>query len=218
MLKKTIRYINPFTGELVTEDHYFHISKSDLVEMEMEELKEEYRKPDGTQLTGMQAKLQRIVDSEDGKAIMAELKEMIRRSYGKKEGDRFLKSQAIWEEFASTAAFSELIFELCTNATAASEFIAGIVPSNLDQIAAEVREQAEQQAKAIDPTGITTPTPEPLTAARVHNPGTEASAERQQELRRATPDNPVELTRVDILEMDDEVLRSGLAEGRYKFS
>src|SRR3954469_23361376 len=130
MLKKTITYENPFTEQEVSEEHYFHISKADLVEMEMEEHKATYTDKEGKELTGMQAKLQKIVDSEDGKAIMFEFKDIIRRAYGKKDGDRFLKSKEIWEEFASTEAFSQLIFEVCTDATAASEFINGIVPNN----------------------------------------------------------------------------------------
>src|SRR3982751_1848676 len=100
MLKKIIKYTNPFTEQELSEEHYFHISKADLVEMEMEEHGAKYIK-DGETLTGMQAKLQRIIDSQDGRAIMSEIKDMIRRSYGKKDGDRFLKSKEIWDDFAS---------------------------------------------------------------------------------------------------------------------
>jgi hypothetical protein len=142
LLKKTITYTNPFTDEEVTEDHYFHISKADLVEMEMEEHKAEYTSKNGEKLTGLQAKLQKIVDSEDGKAIIAEFKDIIRRAYGKKDGDRFLKSKEIWEEFSSTEAYSQLIFEVCTDAKVSGEFINGIIPNNLEQIAKEIREQA----------------------------------------------------------------------------
>ena len=81
MLKKTITYTNPFTEQEVTEEHYFHISKADLVEMEMEENKAAYTDKEGNRLTGMQAKLQQIVDSEDGKAIMAEFKDRLRALY-----------------------------------------------------------------------------------------------------------------------------------------
>jgi hypothetical protein len=193
MLKKTIIYTNPFTEKEVTEDHYFHISKADLVEMEMEEHGVKYEK-DGNQLTGMQAKLQRVIDSEDGKAIMFEFKDIIRRAYGKKDGDRFLKSTAIWEDFSATEAFSQLLWELCTNATAAAEFMNGIVPGNLEQIAAEVREQAAKEKLELqpepqsDPTGLT------------------------------NEDTPRVLTRVDLTEMDAADLTSGLASGRYKLS
>jgi hypothetical protein len=142
MLKKRITFTNPFTDQEVTEEHYFHISKADLVEMEMEEHSARYMK-DGEELTGMQAKIQRIVDSEDGKAIMTELKDIIRRAYGRKEGDRFVKSKETTDDFAASEAFSQLLFELCTNATAATEFINGIVPNNLEAMAAEIAAQAQ---------------------------------------------------------------------------
>jgi hypothetical protein len=199
LLKKVITYTNPFTDEKVTEEHYFHISKADLVEMEMEENKAAYTNKEGKQFTGMQAKLQQIVDSEDGKAIMAEFKDIIRRAYGKKEGDRFLKSSAIWEEFAATEAYSQLIFEICTDAGASAEFINGIIPNNLEQIAKEVREQAETAEReeaigpkaslAVEPSNGGTPVPEPRT-----------------------------LTREEAAAMEHAELSSGLAEGRYKLS
>lgn len=199
MLKKVIRYTNPFTDQEVIEEHYFHISKADLVEMEMEENKTTYTDKEGKKLTGMQAKLQQIADSEDGKAIMAEFKDIIRRSYGKKEGDRFLKSQTIWDEFVATEAYSQLIFEVCTDAEASAEFINGIIPNNLEQIAAEVREKVEKAEReetigpkanlAVEPSNGTTATVEPRT-----------------------------LNREEAAAMDHAELSSGLAEGRYKLS
>ena len=199
MLKKTITYNNLFTDEEVTEEHYFHISKADLVQMEMEEHSAKYTDKEGKELTGMQAKLQRIVDSEDGKAIMEEIRDIIRRSYGRKDGDRFLKSSEIWEHFAATEAYSQLIFDLCTNADAAAEFMNGIVPSNLEQIALEARAIAEKESSTPaeeasanldgnDPTGLTTET------------------------------TPRILTQAEIEEMDSHELKSGLAAGRYKLS
>jgi hypothetical protein len=99
LLKKSITYENPFTQQEVTEEHYFHISKADMVEMEMEEHAEKYTKWDkvlnkNVEFTGIQAKIQRLVDTEDGKTIMTILKDLILRAYGKKEGDRFVKNKA----------------------------------------------------------------------------------------------------------------------------
>lgn len=198
MLKKVITYTNPFTDKEMTEEHYFHISKADLVEMEMEENKATYTK-DGKELSGMQAKLQQIVDSEDGKAIMAEFKDIVRRSYGKKDGDRFLKSREIWEEFASSEAYSQLLFEICTDAEASGEFINGIIPNNLDQIAAEIRAKAAEKA---------TPT-EALTVAEL---------EKQYPVGTPAESNPQVLTQTEVAEMDSDELKSGLATGRYKLS
>jgi len=203
MLKKTITFVNPFTDQTVTEEHYFHISKADLVEMEMEEHTAEYTKSDGEKLTGMQAKIQKIVDSEDGKAIMTELKDIIRRSYGRKEGDRFLKSKDISDDFMSSEAFSQLFFDLCTNAEDAAAFMNGIIPNNIEQIADEVRKQAEQADRPTDPTGLSEPTP---------------PSPREKEIQEATPDKPVTLNRDELLRMDDGPLRLGLGDGRYKLA
>lgn len=210
MLKKVITYTNPFTEEQVSEEHYFHISKADLVEMEMEEHKDVYEK-DGETLTGMKAKLQRIIDSEDGKAILVEIKDMIRRSYGKKEGERFVKSPELWAEFSSSEAFSQLIFDLCTDAQQASGFINGIVPKNMDQIAAEVGERA---AKVESPRSAET-------QALI-------DAEKERVLAAGKPESdptgltngitPRVLTSAEVAEMDADELKSGLATGRYKLS
>jgi hypothetical protein len=199
LLKKVITYTNPFTEKEVTEEHYFHISKADLVEMEMEENKAAYRDKEGNELTGMQAKLQQIVDSEDGKAIMAEFKDIIRRAYGKKEGDRFLKSPAIWEEFASSEAYSQLIFEICTDANASADFINGIIPNNLEQIAREVREQAEKQDMA-------------ATATVTEGENGSMPAEEPVDVIAEI------LTPAEVAGMDAVELKSGLASGKYKLS
>ncbi len=199
MLKKTITYENPFTGQPVSEDHYFHISKADLIEMEMEEHKDEYTAKDGRKLTGMQAKLQRIVDSEDGKAILIELKDMVRRSYGRKEGDRFIKSPDIWAEFSSSEAFSQLIFDLCTNATAAAEFINGVVPGDLERVAEEVRQRAEQATTTEIPAETKVDT-----ALNGDGPSDDSTGPRL-------------LTTAEMREMDANDLQEGLASGRYQY-
>jgi hypothetical protein len=218
LLKRPITYTNPFTDEEVTETHYFHISKADLMEMEVEEHKDRYTSKDGRDLTGMEAKLQRIVDSEDGKAIMREFKDIIRRSYGKKDGDRFIRNQAIWEEFSSSEAYSQLLFELLTQGDSAAQFIAGVIPGNLEQIAAEVRAQATREGDA--PTA-TSPAPAPAPVG-AEDPGAEQAAGqkelRQNEIKNATAENPVLLTRDELVAMGDDEFRSGLAEGRYKLS
>lgn len=211
MLKKTITYDNLFTEQQVTEEHYFHISKADLVEMEVTEHQQEYTSSTGEKLTGMQAKLQRIVDSKDGKAIMAEFKDIIRRSYGKKDGDRFLKSPEIWADFSSSEAFSQLLWELCTDASAAAEFINGIVPGNLDQIAAEVREKAAE----ITAEQATGGSQQSAAVAAVERVGEELGAD-MSELKRDV--EPRVLTLSEAQELDQDELKSGLATGRYKLS
>src|SRR4051812_35132692 len=146
MLKKSITYVNPFTNEEMREDHYFHISKADLIEMQMENLDEpEVTDPNtGRKLEGFPAKLQRIINDNDGKEVLVVVKDMVRRSYGKRVGDRHVQSQEIWEEFTSTEAWSQLYFELCTDAEAQADFMNGIFPS--DMLAEANKLAATQQA------------------------------------------------------------------------
>lgn len=204
MLKKTITYTNPFTEQDVTEDHYFHISKADLVEMEMGEHRTKYTAKDGQELTGMQAKIQKIVDAEDGGAILLEIKAMIQRAYGKKVGDRFVKNAEIWEEFSSSEAYSQLIYDLCTNAEEAGKFMTGIVPSGLDLEAA--RKIAEQSADIAD-------------AEEAQAPQSVQSVTPLPEVPQgASADEPRLISRVDAINMDAADLQSGLATGRYKLS
>lgn len=127
MLKKSITYTD-FNGQPVTEDHFFHLSAADLIELEMSET------------GGYSAVLQKIIDSQDGKTIMSEFKKLIMLSYGVKseDGKRFIKNQELRDNFLQSEAFSALFVELCTDAEAASAFANGIVPPNLDQIKSKI--------------------------------------------------------------------------------
>ena len=227
MIQKEITYENPFNGQKVTETHYFHISKADLVEMEIEEHGTTYSTVvDGEQkeLTGMQAKLQRIVDTEDGRAIMIEFKDIIRRSYGVKEGERFVKTEENWKDFSSSEAFSQLLFELCTQPDAAAEFINGVVPSNLDEISAEVQQQAEKiaagrEAQAKAKTAATPAEGDTPAEGHPSDPAaTPVTATLAERIEAATSENPVTLTQSELADIDSDTLKSGLATGRIKTS
>lgn len=222
MLIKSITYENPFTEEKVTENFYFHISKADLVKMEVEEHKEKYTDGKGKTLTGMMAKLQRIVDAEDGKAMMPTFEDIIRRSYGRKDGDRFMRSEEIWADFKGSGAFDELMFELCTNAEAAAEFINGALPGNLEQIAAEI---AAEQAASKKPAAKKKAAAKKRAAGQEEMVTRDAPAiaavdklEREEQLRQASSDNPVELTRIEMTEMESDELQNGLASGKFILS
>lgn len=122
MLKKSITY-EDYDGEVLTEDFYFHLSKAELVELEVAEK------------GGLAKKLQDIVSSEDGAQIIAVFKDIILASYGVKseDGKRFIKSDDIRNGFAQTDAYSTLFMELATDAKAAAEFVNGIVPKSLSK-------------------------------------------------------------------------------------
>ena len=120
MLKKKITYTD-YDGNERTEDFYFNLTKTEVVDMETG--------VDG----GMQKMLEKIVAEKDNRRIMETFKEIVARAYGEKsaDGKRFVKSHELSEAFMQTEAYSELFMELLTNATSASVFINGILPQEL---------------------------------------------------------------------------------------
>ena len=63
------------------------------------------------------------------------MKDIILKSYGVKspDGRRFIKNQEVRDAFVQTEAYSQLFMELATNAQAASDFVAGIIPAKTDE-------------------------------------------------------------------------------------
>lgn len=121
MLKKTIMY-KDFDDTERTEDFYFNLSRAEVLEMEM-----------GT--TGGLAKmLEKIVSEKDSKRIVETFKDIVLKSYGEKsaDGKRFIKTKELSDDFAQTTAYSDLFMELATDAKAATAFIKGIIPVQIE--------------------------------------------------------------------------------------
>jgi len=85
MIKKEITFTN-FNDEEVTEEHYFHLSKSELIDMELE--------TEG----GLSTKLAAIVEGADVKEILQTFRDIIAKSYGQRDpvnASKFFKSPRI---------------------------------------------------------------------------------------------------------------------------
>ena len=120
MLPREIEY-EDFDGNKQKETFYFHLSKPELIELEVGES------------DGMSTMLERIIKSEDRKEIVSWFKKIVLLSYGIKseDGKRFIKSDELRTEFSQTAAYASLFEELATNADAAAKFVNGILPKDL---------------------------------------------------------------------------------------
>ena len=125
MLKKTMTYTD-YNGVERTEDFYFNLSKAEVMEMQM------------STTGGLAEMIQRIVAAQDAPAIIKVFKDLVLKAYGQKsaDGKRFIKSDALAEEFAQTEAYSQLFMELATDADAAAAFVNGIVPADVAKQAA----------------------------------------------------------------------------------
>lgn len=121
MLKKTITY-RDYNDVERTEDFYFNLTKAEIMEMEL-----------GT-TGGFTEMIQKIIDTQDIPQIAKIFKELVLKAYGEKspDGKRFIKNQELRDGFAQTEAYSDLFMELATNADAASAFVNGIMPDNIE--------------------------------------------------------------------------------------
>lgn len=149
MIKKTLTYTN-FNGAEVTEDFYFHISKAELLEMEIS--------ANGT----LQQQLQAIVASNDGARILPKFKEIIRMSFGHKTPDgAFIKRPEFVEQFEGSGAYETLFLSFMQNAGEFAEFVNGLVPADLapNGNRAERRAAARQPQDRQRPLGQATPRP-----------------------------------------------------------
>lgn len=126
MISKKITYTD-LNGTERTEEALFNLTQSEIIEMEFS--------VDG----GLQMLLQRIVDEKDSRRLMAEFKDLILRSYGKKsdDGRRFIKSEELRTEFAQTEVYNRIFMELVSNSDAAAAFVNGIMPKEIASAMAE---------------------------------------------------------------------------------
>ena len=120
MLKKTVKYVD-YEGKAREEDFYFNLNKAELMRMNL------------STPGGITKQLRHISQKMDVPAIMETFRTFILDSYGviSSDGKRFIKTPQLKEEFEQTEAYSEIFMELCTNAEAAADFIAGVVPKEV---------------------------------------------------------------------------------------
>ena len=117
MLRKVIHCID-FDGRPQDEVCYFNLTKSEVLELDLE------------QNGGMSSMLKSLIETRDSATIMQIIKKIILRSYGEKstDGRRFVKSEEISENFRQTMAYDELFMELLQDSKALEDFMMGVMP------------------------------------------------------------------------------------------
>ncbi len=118
MLKKTIKYTN-FNGDTKERDCYFNLTEAECAELEASED------------NSLSKKIEIIAkDTEDKAATVRIFKEIILKAYGERsaDGESFMKSPEIRQNFECSAAFNALFMELATDADKMSEFVNNVIP------------------------------------------------------------------------------------------
>lgn len=119
MLKKNISFKNA-DGHDQTETHWFNLTTAELVKLNLEEG------------AGFQDYLTRIVEAEDGKAIIETFDKLIGKTYGVRTADgKFIKRAEDYEAFKASEAYSEFFMELVTDGKRGAEFVNAVMPADL---------------------------------------------------------------------------------------
>jgi len=137
MFKKTIKFKN-FMDQEVEKEFYFHLSKADLIRMAAG--------------GSMEARLKRIIASNNNEEIFKEFEEIIRSAVGvrSEDGETFIKDAVAQSRLMDSPAYDELMVEIVTNPTAAVEFIQNLLPEKMQK---ELKAELDKvgQEKAPDP-------------------------------------------------------------------
>lgn len=122
MLKKTITYTD-YNDNVRTETFYFNLNKAELADMEYSES------------GGLSKLIEKITETQDHPTIMRIFKMLLLRAYGEKspDGKRFVKSEEISKAFSETEAYVQLYMELATDAKAAADFFADLMPKDSEK-------------------------------------------------------------------------------------
>lgn len=118
MIKQTVKFTD-LEGKERTKDLYFHLTKADLMEMEI-------------YAGGVKERVEKLKDDEDNIGIYEFFKDLIKRSYGVKSDDgiSFLKDEKKTQAFLQSEAYSAFLMSLLESEEAAAKFVNGIMPTN----------------------------------------------------------------------------------------
>ena len=138
MVKKTVTYTD-FSGEEVTKDFYFNLTK-----MEFNELDENIP-------GGLRNLLDKLLTEKDKGLTVKMLSILLLAAYGEKIDGRFVKEDAYGRRlsnyFKVSEAWDVLFMNLIKNEREMSEFLVGIVPKDMQVEAKEAMENPEEAMK-----------------------------------------------------------------------
>lgn len=140
MHEKPITYLN-LDGEQVTKTFYFNLTKAEAVELNFHKQ------------GGLEAYARKIVEAESHGELIELFKDLILKTYGVRDGQRFRKDPELTAEFVETGAYSELFIELATNTESAIKFFREVVPpdmqSRVDETVGAPKEYTDEELLTI---------------------------------------------------------------------
>jgi len=136
MLKEVIKY-EDFDGTDREDTFWFNLTKAEILELEF-------------QYNGdLSRRIKQLGEAEDGARVMELFKAIMAKAYGvRKEDGGFDKSPGLFERFATTEAYSELIMSFLTDPNKMAHFVAGLVSGKKRLTPEEVQVEIDKRFEA----------------------------------------------------------------------
>lgn len=167
MLKKTITY-KDYNGNEQTETLYFHLNKTDVVELiwllpKLQAWQDKVRGPE------------RMLTMEETLQFYEIMKTLVEASYGERseDGREFAKSKELFAKFRQRAAYDAFVMSLFENPLEGIDFMVNVWPDDLVAYSPEAKE-AMEKAMAIVHLPESVPEPAPPVPAKKFEDYTDA--------------------------------------------
>jgi hypothetical protein len=133
MIKQMLEYTD-IEGQRTTRTVMFNLTQFEIEgEMELELIQARFQRFQDEVIGNDPNAPLREMTGPEKREILGMVKELVRHSYGVKDGKRFIKDKDVWDDFEQTGAFSAFIYWLFDKPERANAFMSGIWPQGVDR-------------------------------------------------------------------------------------
>lgn len=120
MLTKAITYVD-YNGNKKTKNFYFNLTKTELAKMEL------------LNKAGMEETIKAMINEDDREKIIGLFESIVLGAVGEKsaDGEHFVKSDQIRQDFVNHPAYDVLFMELISDSKSMANFINAVVPVDI---------------------------------------------------------------------------------------
>lgn len=136
MFKATVRSRSLFNDEVTTQTLYFNLSRREMMEF--------VKKYDG--INSFREYLDSAKTAEDVYTIVEFIDDVLGSAYGERQGERFVKSEVIRDNFLNGPLYEALFEKMLTDGRFAADLLTGVFPEKImEQVKKDEEFQKAQQ-------------------------------------------------------------------------
>lgn len=136
MFKATIRARSLFNDEITTQTLYFNMSRREMMDF--------IKKYDG--INSFREYLNSAKSAEDVYSIVEFIDDVLGSAYGERQGERFIKSEVIRDNFLNGPLYEALFEKMLNDGNFAVDLLTGIFPEKImEQVKKDEEFQKAQQ-------------------------------------------------------------------------